>query len=114
MTKFLERLREMVLGERCGDSNGTAPALHLKVRCARCGEEIVTRIEKAHGLQEQYEAAKRGVEGEPRVSGYLLQKELLGSQCQTLITLALHFDAGKRPLEHEIEGGTLLEVSDSD
>jgi len=48
MPKMLERLRDLVLGGKCDDSNGTAPALVIRVRCNRCGEEITTRIEKAH------------------------------------------------------------------
>ena len=109
MPKLIERLREMVLGGKCEDTNGTAPALIIKVRCSNCGEEIATRVEKAHALQEQY-ARGNGAKEEPQVSGYLLQKEVLGEKCQQLIYLTMHFDPHKRPLKHEIQGGTLLEI----
>lgn len=114
MPGLLEKLREVVLGSRCVDSNGTAPALMITVRCKRCGEEIKTRVEKAHALQEQYEMVAGGHGEEPEVSGYLLQKEILGENCQSLIHLTMHFDPCTRLLKHEIEGGELVEVTDSD
>ena len=113
MPKMLERLRDLVLGGKGEDSQGTAPALVIKVRCDRCGEEITTRVEKAHALQEQYDT--QGPEGEePQVSGYLLQKELLGEKCQELVRLTMHFDPCRRLVKHEITGGQLLEVADSE
>ena len=109
---MFERLRDLVLGGKCEDSNGTAPALVIKVRCAHCGEEIATRVEKAHALQEQYEAASEGEE--PEITGYLLQKELLGEKCQELVRLTMHFDPCRRLVKHEISGGELVEVVESE
>lgn len=114
MPGIIERLRAVVLGSRCADSNGTAPALMIRIRCDHCGEEITTRVEKAHALQEQYEMVPGEHGEEPEVSGYLLQKEILGSQCQKIITLTMQLDACTRPLKHEVQGGELLEVRDSD
>lgn len=114
MTRLLARLREMVLGAECEDSNGTAPALMIKVRCAHCGEEITTRIEKAHALQEEYGPKPRDPQMPPPVTGYRLEKEILGEKCQKLLHLSMHFDPGRRPLKHEITGGTLLEITDHD
>ena len=113
MPKMLERLRDLVLGGKCDDSNGTAPALVIKVRCDRCGEEIRTRVEKAHALQEVYDSAHTGDE-EPPVSGYLLQKELLGEKCQELVRLTMRFDTCRRLVKHEITGGHLVEVVESE
>ncbi|NLO73901.1 MAG: hypothetical protein GX100_07325 [candidate division WS1 bacterium] len=112
MAKMFERLRDLVLGGKCEDSNGTAPALVIKVRCAHCGEEIATRVEKAHALQEQYEADSEGEE--PEITGYLLQKELLGEKCQELVRLTMHFDPCRRLVKHEISGGELVEVVESE
>ena len=114
MPGIIERLRAVMLGSRCEDSNGTAPALMIRIRCKHCGEEITTRVEKAHALQEQYEMVEGDHGEEPEVSGYLLQKEVLGSKCQKIISLTMHLDACTRPLKHEVEGGELLEVRDSD
>ena len=114
MPGIIEKLRDAVLGTRCPDSNGTAPALVIRIRCKHCGEEITTRVEKAHALQEQYEMVEGDHGEEPEVSGYLLQKEILGSKCQKIISLTMHLDACTRPLKHEVDGGELLEVRDSD
>ncbi|HEY3398190.1 MAG TPA: hypothetical protein VGM19_11100 [Armatimonadota bacterium] len=114
MAGFLDRLREVVLGCKTDDSNGTAPALLIKVRCKSCGEEITTRVEKAQALQEQYEMTTGDDGEEPEVTGYLLQKEILGAKCQALLQLTMKFDTCTRPLKHEVIGGELLEVRDSE
>ena len=114
MSSIMEKLRAVVLGSRYEDSNGTAPALVIRIRCKHCGEEITTRVEKAHALQEQYGMVEGDHGEEPEVSGYLLQKEILGSKCQKIIALTMHLDACTRPLKHEVEGGELIEVRDSD
>lgn len=114
MPRMLERLRDLVLGGKCEDSNGTAPALVIKVRCNHCGEEITTRVEKAHALQEQYDTQGSTEGEEPQLAGYLLQKELLGEKCQELVRLTMRFDPCRRLVKHEISGGTLVEVADSE
>ena len=114
MPGIIERLRAVMLGSRCEDSNGTAPALMIRIRCKHCGEDITTLVEKAHALQEQYEMVEGDHCEEPEVSGYLLQKEILGSKCQKIICLTMYLDACTRPIKHEVEGGELLEVRDSD
>jgi len=114
MPKIFERLRDLVLGGKCEDSHGTAPALVIKVRCARCGEQITTRVEKAHALQEQYDTQGSSEGEEAQVSGYLLQKELLGEKCQEMVRLTMRFDPSRRLLKHEITGGQLVEVVESE
>jgi len=115
MTTLLQRLQQIFWGEGPADSNGTAPALQVKVKCSQCGEIIATRIEKAYELQEEFLAVEdEESEATPSVSGYLLTKELLGSNCQNPVRLIMHFDADKRPTEHSVEGGELVEVQDSD
>jgi hypothetical protein len=114
MPRLIERLRDIVLGAKCEDSNGTAPALKIKVRCSKCGEEITTRVEKAHVLQEQYEQEAGDPEAEPRAIGYLLRKEFLGEKCQELISLTMHFDPCRRLVDHSVEGGSLVSIGESD
>jgi len=115
MTTLLQRLQRIFWGEGRADSNGTAPALQVKVKCGQCGEIIATRIEKAYELQEEFLAAEDAASDEaPAVSGYLLTKELVGRNCQNPVRLTMHFDADKRRTEHSVEGGELVEVQDSD
>lgn len=114
MSSLFERLRDMVLGRQSETGDGRAPALLVKVRCDRCGEQITTRVEKAHALQEQYALEAGDPEAPPEVTGYLLEKEIIGAQCQNLIHLTMQFDLNRRPVKHELRGGTLLETTDHD
>jgi len=106
MNSLLEKLRELVVGAKCPDSHGTAPALMIKVRCNNCGETITTRVEKAHAFQEQYRTPT-GESGEAELSGYLLEKELLGEKCQQAHPPDHVVGPCTRPLKHEITGGEL-------
>ena len=115
MTTLLQRLQELFWGEKAAGSNGTAPALRVTVKCGQCGEIIATRIEKAYELQEESLAVEDAESDEaPSVAGYLLTKELLGSDCPNLIHLTMRFDADKELIEHSVDGGELVGVKDSD
>ena len=41
-----------------------------------------------------------------------LHKEMLGTQCQQLIYVTMHFDANRCISQRQIEGGELLEIGD--
>lgn len=89
-----------------GDT-GAAPALRLRVQCARCGETITTRIDKANDLLCEYPDELPEDEA-PHPIGYTLHKELVGRECQNLVHLTMHFNDHRRATRHEIEGGILL------
>jgi hypothetical protein len=112
MPGLFDRLRDLVLGHT-PENEPTAPALVVEVKCAECGETIKTRIEKAHALQEVYDVSA-DEEQEPEVVGYELSKEMLGENCQQLLVLRVHFDKCKRMVEHEVQGGELVGVHDSE
>ena len=115
MATFLERLQEIFWGEESAGGNGMAPALRVEVECDQCGEMICTRIEKVYELQEQFAPPEDGENNHSSpASGYLLTKELLGTECPNLMRLTMHFDADKELTEHSVEGGKLVEVQDSD
>jgi hypothetical protein len=72
-------------------------------------------VEKAYEFEAEYE----GLNGhqaddheEPRPSGYTLHKELLGSRCQQLIRVTMHFDAARCTSHRLIEGGEFVEIGD--
>lgn len=113
MPGLFDRLRDMVLGS-CPNSEPTAPALVVEVKCDQCGEIIKTRIEKAHALQEIYDPAAGEDQPEGEILGYELSKEMLGEQCQQLLELRVRFDRCKRMVEHEVQGGELVGVHDSE
>ena len=92
--KLLERLRELVGGGgRTGDPNG----IYLYVRCGRCGETLEVRADKRFDLVRDYDKG-----------GYVLHKEMLGSQCFSLMHATVRLDDNKRILSREIQGGEFI------
>ncbi len=95
MGKLIERLRDALLGTEANDSHGTAPAVRIVVECAKCGEHIAARIEK-----------------EEHAVGYMLRKELVGANCQNIISLQLAFDECRQITQQSVEGGTIISVEE--
>lgn len=85
------------------------------MRCNRCGEVVCTRVEKAYEMEAEYESTGEAGTDEyevPRPVGYLLHKDLLGTQCQNLMHVTMHFDAHRDIIHREVEGGELVEAAD--
>lgn len=120
MTNLLEKIGRVLWGD--GDTpccDATAPALRLAVKCAKCGEIITTRIEKAYELEAEYDlchgrqAEEEDDEArEPRPSGFVLHKEMIGANCQNLIQVEMHLDAQRGMISRSVEGGELVEFVD--
>ena len=81
-------------------------AFTLTIKCDKCGELIVIRIDQDHELQAEYD--DEAAEG-AQPTQYLLRKEIVGADCQNLIRLTIRFDADLHPLERTIEGGEFVE-----
>jgi hypothetical protein len=43
-----------------------------------------------------------------RTSGYVLEKDVMGSQCFRLMHLHVAFDSGRRIIEKSVDKGTLI------
>jgi hypothetical protein len=84
-----------------GSSAPTDGAIHLYVRCKRCGAPIHVRVDPRNELTIEY-----GDDEQP--SGYQLIKEIMDARCFRLMRAELTFDARKRELSREIEGGTFI------
>lgn len=83
------------------------------MRCSRCGEIIHSRSEKAYELEAEYENGHDLPEDEePKPTGYVLHKELVGAGCQNLIHLTLRLDAHRCLTARQIEGGEFVEFQD--
>lgn len=116
MPTLLERLgRAIWPSERPLCCDPSSPALHIVVRCTKCGEIIHNRVEKAYELEAEYE----GLNGhdlpegeEPRPTGYTLHKEMVGARCQNMIRLVMRLDAQRAVVSRSIEGGELVELTD--
>jgi len=80
-------------------------SLSLVVRCEECGELIAVRIDKDRELQAEYDEATGGA----RPTQYLLRKEIVGADCQNLISFTIRLDAELRVVERGIEGGEFIE-----
>lgn len=76
-------------------------ALHLYVRCARCGAPVHVRVNLLNDLAIEYDDNEN-------VEGYHLRKEIMDSRCFRLIYASLRFDRNRRELERSIEGGEFI------
>jgi hypothetical protein len=104
--RLLGALRRALLGAEAESACGTAPALQVEVRCAKCGEVIRARVDKMHELQCEYGDSGVGEpDQEPHPISYVLTKELVGARCQNLVHLSVRFDSRSRLIEKHIEGG---------
>jgi hypothetical protein len=82
--------------------NGPADnALHLYVRCARCGAPVHVRVHLFNDLAVDYDDNES-------VAGYRLRKEIMDSRCFRLIYADLRFDRNRHELERTIEGGSFI------
>jgi len=116
---LLERLGKAFWGsDRVALCDPSSPAMQIMVRCAKCGELIRTRIDKATDLEAEYENGNGNGNGhyeegeEPRPSGYSLHKELVGAKCQRLIRLTMRLDSHRMVISRTIEGGEFADVID--
>ncbi|MBU0606253.1 MAG: hypothetical protein KKI08_00150, partial [Armatimonadetes bacterium] len=94
----------------------SSPALHIAVRCDKCGEIIHSRVEKAYELEAEYEAGNghhpADEDEEPKPSGYSLHKEFVGAGCQNLIHVVMRLDSHRCITARNIEGGQFVEIQD--
>ncbi|MBI5297167.1 MAG: hypothetical protein HY869_16950 [Chloroflexi bacterium] len=69
------------------------------VKCNRCGENIAGRINLANDLSLNDEG-----------SGYFVRKVVMGGgRCFQQVEVELTFDAARRLIESQVNGGTLIE-----
>ncbi len=83
-------------GGRSEDDRG----LHLYIKCQRCGTPVHVRIDLNNDLSAEY--------GDTAAEGYHLIKEVMDDRCFRLMRAELHFDARRREVSREIEGGTFI------
>jgi len=80
-----------------------ADFIPFKVKCERCGEEILINVNRRTDLQNLYlEQGEKGV-------AYNLKKEILGKKCPNLIRIDVDFDRNYRILNKGISGGNFVE-----
>ncbi|MCG8353544.1 MAG: hypothetical protein MI924_37735 [Chloroflexales bacterium] len=81
-------------------------ALHLYVRCERCGSPVHVRIDLFNDLSAEY--------GDDLVEGYQLVKEIMDSKCFRIMRAELTFDRNRRELERHLTGGAFISHEEYD
>ncbi len=112
MGRFLHSIRHTLLGDPAS-SDGTAPALQVRVKCRRCGEVIAVRVDKANDLLCEFGDVSDEAPEPPPPTGYTLHKEVVGRKCQNLVHFTMHFDDHRRVTGREIEGGEFVGWEDT-
>jgi hypothetical protein len=85
-------------------SNG---AIHLYVRCDRCGAPVHVRVDPRNDLVIEYG-------DEDDTTGYRLVKEIMDSRCFRLMRAEIQYDRARRELSRQIEGGTFISKEEHD
>lgn len=85
-----------------GDGNQTSAdgALLVYVRCNKCNTPVRVRVNLANDLAADY--------GDTDAEGYTLNKDVMDDRCFRVMRLTIDFDARRRELNRQIEGGTFI------
>lgn len=98
----MDFLRRLFGGQPSGPADN---ALHLYVRCSRCGAPVHVRVHLLNDLAVEYDDNEN-------VAGYRLRKEIMDSRCFRLIYADLQFDRNRRELGRTIEGGEFISAEE--
>lgn len=82
-------------------------AIHLFVRCDRCGATVHVRVDPRNDLSIEY-----GDSEQP--SGYRLIKEIMDSRCFRLMRAEIDYDGARREISRQIEGGKFITKEEYD
>ncbi len=78
----------------------TDDALHLYIKCGRCGAPVHVRVNLQNDLTADYD--------DDRANSYQLVKEVMDDRCFRLMRAEILFDARRNELSRTIEGGTFI------
>lgn len=84
-----------------GAGKPTEDALHLYVRCNRCGALVHVRVHPYNDMAVEYDEREN-------IDGYRLRKEIMDSRCFRLMYADLAFDRNRREISRSIEGGEFI------
>jgi hypothetical protein len=97
-------LRRLFGGSDTAASDG---AIHLYVRCNRCGAPVHVRVDTRNDLLIEYG-------DEDDTTGYRLIKEIMDSRCFRLMRAEIEYDRSRREINRAIEGGTYISKEEYD
>lgn len=96
-----------VLRRLFGGKNATDDAIHLYVRCDRCGSPVHVRIDPRNDLSAEYG-------DDDSTAGYRLVKEIMDSRCFRLMRAEITYDSARRETHRELEGGRFISKEEFD
>lgn len=83
-----------------GNSTSDDRALHLYIKCGRCGAPVHVRVDLTNDLAADY--------GDDDAEGYFVRKEVMDDRCFRIMHAELAFDTRRRELSRTIEGGEFI------
>ncbi len=84
-----------------GPSRESPEGFFLNVRCNACGETFNLFINKSTDLAQDFDEQGRIT--------YFMNKEIIGSNCRSLIYVKMKFDGSKNLVSRNIENGEFIE-----
>ncbi len=84
-----------------GDDEQRAFLYYL--RCDKCGEAIRVRIDREHGLSQEFDEG-----GGDFPTGYVATKEIIGKKCLRALKLTIRFDRSRREVDRQVQGGAFI------
>lgn len=82
-------------------------AIHLYVRCNRCGSPVHVRVDPRNDLVIEYG-------DDDDAAGYRLVKEIMDARCFRLMRAEIEYDRSRRETSRQIEGGTFITQEEYD
>jgi hypothetical protein len=93
----------MNIFRRLFGNNQTAAdgAIHLYVRCNRCGSPVHVRADPRNDLVAEYG-------DDDNASSYRLHKEIMDARCFRIMRAEIEYDRSRREINRTIEGGAFI------
>jgi len=93
-----------VLGGLFGKGGGEPRdnAFYYYIRCAKCGEAIRLRVDRANDLAQDFDGSG------DNPTGYSVTKGVVGKKCFRTISVTIKFDGARRESSRSIDGGEFI------
>ena len=72
------------------------------MRCAKCGEKIRVRVDRANDLAQEYE------DGGDSPTGYTATKGVVGKKCFRVMSMTVKFDKSGREVSRSVDGADFI------
>jgi hypothetical protein len=89
-----------------GGSESRDNGIYYYIRCAKCGEKIRVRVDRANDLAQDYEGSG------DNPTGYTATKGVVGKKCFRVINLTIKYDGSRREASKSIDGGEFISAEE--